>query len=1614
MFYMKSKVGLILFLSFLSISKGFPQNTNPYIPKILSPSPNAASLMKFTDVPVSTYNGTADISIPFYSIDVKDVSVPIGIANHTGGVKIKDESGLVGLGWALNAGGMISREFRDQDDFGGEYFNEPVPEITSNILRQPQPGHFIADFGATGYIFFCDYLLHTDQGNVNYATALQGATTIWDMEPDIFSYNFPGHSGKFMITRTGTILMQKQENLSIQYSPGGASFTILDDQANTFYFSDKELVQSANYVGQRTSSWMLTRIITQAGDIINFTYLTDNSWSFVPADIFQTSRTGCSGHEGLFYSQPAANQYLNLTIQTIDFPKGQIQFQTDNVREDLQNGKKVTAVKIYSKISGTSALTYLKEFDMYYSYFYSGFTPVMEYERLRLDSLKELSNGISLPPYKFSYNASASSYAVQKHGFSVDHWGFCNGQGNSSFIPTFSSVVQGTYLNIPGANREADPTNENCFSLSQITYPTGGSTALEYEPNNYDQPKSTTGPVDFPYLQLVPKLFQYTTGAHGTQSGSIDLSNIYPVSVTNPNCTFSVNFRIDSAGAWQTYRNTFRKIYFVFDGITVDINDNDVTCIGANCNVSYQPIIRVAQSYSWSVYIDPSIDVHFEDVTALITWQEIANINNPHLPLIAGGLRIKSITDYSSNGVPAKKRRYAYDNENPSNLNTYGRLMSPPSYARLELLYYATVPPGQQSYMFPDGSTSVCASLTQTGSSNNAVTSVVNGNIVGYDTVKEYMVDPASGVDIGKTVYVYFNTPDTVLFFNGFRLPGISNIGNNLNGSLLSKIVYKNVNNTYLPITESDNFYHTTNRTAVYSAKYNLLTNPSGLSTDCPGNVCNPNEYQADFFPSIKSERTLLDSSYETIYDQNDPTRSMVTKKYYSYDNPKHYQLTRTRQLDSKGNTIVNNTKFPQDYVPNGSTYSGNTILDTMIKRNMVSEVVENRDSLYFLGSSSGFVTSAKLNTYKVLTAGGVAKDKIYMLNIAGPVSAFTPYTVNNNTTSRDSRYRQMISFDLYDSAGNIKQYTATDQIPVSFVWDYLNMFPIAQVKGAINSDIAFTSFEANGMGNWTFSSAGVSSSFALTGFKSFNLSGNSVSKNGLVSGRKYVLSYWSRGSASTITGGTSTSTTGRSVNGWTYYQHLVTMTSTSLTVSGTTYIDELRLYPQTAQMTSLTYKPGVGTLTSNDPNSEISYYEYDSLQRLKNIKDYLGNITNNFQYNYALPCTVCGLQLLTYAHTPTLSYPVGVFSVANMLVGNATTPAQYISLWNGDANNHAVGTLTAGSDSLHFVLTLNAGQTSPGFVIGCRYYQFDLAYTQLDAIRNSNGVYVNYGDGTGMFLGKTTGDSNVYRAPGTTINVQYSYSTGTPYIYWIHAYSDGSLKTVTIYHNDGSENNGLDNAYAPATSLNLVQNFRGNLPQFTTLFDGDCNQQANYLSVAGITNWASINSILGFLLVTGDLTTACIHVSYAQDFMANNKNLQSIVTNNRGYYLEGFEDPTFKISKLKSGWNTYFTNLTTLQINDDHWNHEDLTNLTHLNLVSICASNTNHSYIQTGNPLIPITVSVIDNVINQIASGAGLSVRNGLLNILSGGTARSTTSNTAVTNLKAMGWTVIVNGVTQ
>lgn len=1197
--------------------------TAPYIPNVFPPSPNAAALMKFTDVPVSPYTGTADVTVPIYTVQAKGVNVPISLAYHTGGIRLSEEASSVGLGWALNVGGMISRTVRDKDDLLSGYFSGNVPLKPGDLaFSQPanssnDPNYIGPPFNVNRYVFLmgCSYLVYMASGDIaDYTNAFSQASSgnsPSDMEPDSYSYNFNGHSGKFIIKPDKTIILEKQDNIRIKLntttgSGYNATFTIIDDAGNTYYFNDKEY--GGTLSDQSTlSSWHLSKIVTQQNDIVKFNYVETGS-IYTPQSSNETYAGTCN-NIGFHNSPNITLAYSNYKLQNIDFINGQVQFFYAEGREDTQGGSKLTAIKVYSK--GKAGLKYIKEHDLYYSYFNSGYTSA-NLKRLKLDSVKEVSAGISVKPYSFVYNTEGADLA-SKDGKGIDHWGYFNGAGNTTLIPSLSTTYvvenqQERFFNFSGGNREPSSSNMQVFSLQQVTYPTGGRSVFDYSANEYDYDKSIVGPVEYPQMDMVTIDTVMNLSNYGTSSGIIPINNM----VSGTNLTVNVAFISKYSTGWPNNdRSTYGRLYFTFGSTTTDISSSSLNCGGPACSTSFTvQVPNTSATFNWTSYVDQSIPTaDFSQIHIYLQYQGYkvrVHQANAIYKETAGGLRINSITDYTADNTIAKKRVWEYGYTYNGGQYTWGRLMSMPSYAHLERV------PTQQG--------GDCEALTLFSSSNTGLSSAIQGNIVGYSKVNEYTVDPVTNANIGKTEYSFYNSPDSTIFYNGHRMPGTLNMGNHLNGSLLSTKVYRNTGGTYYKVHETYNFYHTANRIVYFIPKYFVPTYVGGGVA--PG-ICNgveaiPVSLFAFFYPLIKSERVLQDSVREITYDQGDTTKFVTVSNKSFYDNPVHYQLTRSSMTDEKGDRHVSKITYPQDYITSGTT-TGNMMLDSLIRRNMVATTIEKRDSLYYKGSSSGYIAGASVTRYRQLSSGSVVPDKMYKLDVIKPVTDFVPMSVSGNAINQDSRYRQLINFDAYDDKNNIAQYTATGQLPVSIIWDYRQMSPVAQVKNADTLSVAYTSFEAEGTGHWTVASTQRDSvTAAFSGNKSYNLSNGNITKSGLTAASTYVVSYWTKNPAALTITGTITGypIKGTTINGWTYYEHQLTG-QTTLTVSGTGNIDELRLYPKGAQMTTYTYSPLIGVTSSTDAKGLTTYYEYDGLGRLQNIKDQNGNIVKNYDYHY-------------------------------------------------------------------------------------------------------------------------------------------------------------------------------------------------------------------------------------------------------------------------------------------------------------------------------------------------------------------------------------------------------------
>ena len=111
----------LLMCALLLLYRSYGQNKLYDLPKIQQdnlslPTPEPAQLIRYVDYPVSYSTGIPEISVPLYTVKLRELSLPLSLSYHAGGIKVEDVSGNTGLGWSLVAGGVISRVVNNQPD----------------------------------------------------------------------------------------------------------------------------------------------------------------------------------------------------------------------------------------------------------------------------------------------------------------------------------------------------------------------------------------------------------------------------------------------------------------------------------------------------------------------------------------------------------------------------------------------------------------------------------------------------------------------------------------------------------------------------------------------------------------------------------------------------------------------------------------------------------------------------------------------------------------------------------------------------------------------------------------------------------------------------------------------------------------------------------------------------------------------------------------------------------------------------------------------------------------------------------------------------------------------------------------------------------------------------------------------------------------------------------------------------------------------------------------------------------------------------------------------------------------------------------------------------------
>jgi YD repeat-containing protein len=250
-----------------------------------TPSPNASSMGTYGTIPVSYFTGTPNIEVPIYKIVEDNITIPISLSYHTANVKVNAHPGWVGLGWTLNAGGVITRKV-----------NEVPDEFSYKYAENEDRGYY----WHPGRL---DNEEWSDTDNLNrYMYTL--VTTGEEVCSDDFSFNFLGYSGKFYLDPKGKWQVISEHDIKVVFDeendmakPGDIDdritdraraeklsesyfyrFTLITSNGVKYVFGgDKAIEYSVDYRNQSRSlaipmSWYLTKIELPSGRDVTFTY----------------------------------------------------------------------------------------------------------------------------------------------------------------------------------------------------------------------------------------------------------------------------------------------------------------------------------------------------------------------------------------------------------------------------------------------------------------------------------------------------------------------------------------------------------------------------------------------------------------------------------------------------------------------------------------------------------------------------------------------------------------------------------------------------------------------------------------------------------------------------------------------------------------------------------------------------------------------------------------------------------------------------------------------------------------------------------------------------------------------------------------------------------------------------------------------------------------------------------------------------------------------------------------------------------------------------------------------------------------------------------------------
>jgi YD repeat-containing protein len=1204
----KHRIFVTLLLICLSSTVSFCQtyymksfdNDKQFANEVKIHSPVAAAFAEYVVNPVGYYTGVPQIDIPIYNIKLKDFSLPVTLSYHAGGIKIDEMPSSVGLGWNLNAGGVITRAVKDKADdwsidHGGSSWVQLADGNPPSIEGYTQTGNGLlwalgtpsnANYnGFTSYnidlsSYTGSYGTSTSAENLLkkfYGVAYKGFTTsnnvyiedtyllsMVDKEPDIFYFNFAGMTGSFFFdvsSGTPKIKTIPYRDWNITYTFDAqkrlASFVIIDENGIAFHFNSYEST---------------THKTTPSGTKVDDDK--DLIWDYRIL-FYESGNAERSYRSSWFLTriQTPLGDYLDLAYTPEDVIVTSVSPQQ-------------TGLGYYTPDSEAS--TYNPNDVDNYGYHMNYDKNEATINTLRLSSI---SNADILIDFNATFLRDDLEQGTNK-AYAIDEIVVKNKIGTST------------------------PAQVRKVKLSYDYFVSAASEPIYYTPAkytyNYDQ--TVTDPAKY-YKRLRLLSVQEFGSNDGASLPAYTFEYKY-VDFTNNQShrlPHRLSFRQDIWGYYNGAINNKTLIpqVYVYPTLYPVKDSRQFSVLRKSGNMHTEYILPGADRLPNVSYSDIGVLTKINYPTAGFTEYEYENhtFRYESETYSGAGLRIKKIVKNDANGSPTITTNYGY--VTTGNIST-GEIMSMPVFAVRNLNFFGLSNAADQEFPYKYATTRF--SVPQ----NSLATT--NGSFVGYRMVTESITGN------GKTVY-YFSMPATASNTNDLpvsvsqgecdplidshcdgyystspvkiiavplaastasdlnvstydlefapAVPNTSPFPDNPNydwqrGRLLKEQVYNEPANFQPARLVKEIIYHFSNYlpenrtepTKIYGYKITPFY-PLNTNGDRPRAYV----FRMSKYTILTDVAKILDSKREIFYDVADASKKVEVQTSYSYLGQKHMQPSRIVVTDSKGQIATNNFYYSQDFTD--GTLGSNLLRNLHIHSKPVSEVT-------------------------LINGVPLSKTEIPYSTINAKVqqNGLVKYVDGVNESLRKS-YN-------YDSYGNLtmeSQLANPSDIPrfgKSYIWGYNHRLPIAEVLNALPNQIYHTSFE-------DMNGSSVIGNDGRTGKKCWSGNFTIPQDQGLIVGN-YQITYWEK----------------IGTGNWTFKSQTIS-NATPTSIISTGKIDEIRIYPTGAQMTTFTYDPLIGMTSKTDPNSLTFSYRYDDLGRLRLMIDQNGNISKVYEYGYQI-----------------------------------------------------------------------------------------------------------------------------------------------------------------------------------------------------------------------------------------------------------------------------------------------------------------------------------------------------------------------------------------------------------